>query len=410
MTVHVAGAGLAGLATALTAAKAGHKVIIHEAAAQAGGRCRSFEDRTLGQNIDNGTHVLLGTNGAAFDFLDTIKSTDSFVPSAPDGLPFFDLALRESWTIDVGGRAIPALLKASGSLRRALTLAWRTASVPARKDATVADIYKSAGAPYDRLIAPLCTAIMNAAPEKTPARTFLPVIRAVALGGDNALCLFTAKAGLGPALVDPAIIAIEALGGELRLHDPLLGIEARSAEIRSVNFRSGSETLSPDDVLVLALPPWALDILPDEAPSPPVTPRGIICTHFAVRPDIRLPHNAKMMAIIDGTAQWLALSGETLSVTISAADHLMDYDGGDIAQILWTEIQTSLALNETPLPTYRVIKERRATAEVSGSFGPQSPYSNLIFAGGWTDGQYPDTIEAAITSGNRAAICLTKRK
>ncbi len=41
MTVTIIGAGLAGLAAACTLAEAGEKIILHEAAKAAGGRCRS---------------------------------------------------------------------------------------------------------------------------------------------------------------------------------------------------------------------------------------------------------------------------------------------------------------------------------------------------------------------------------
>ncbi|MYL01701.1 MAG: FAD-dependent oxidoreductase, partial [Gammaproteobacteria bacterium] len=42
--VHVVGAGLAGLSAAVSLAADGRQVTIYEAAAQAGGRCRSYED------------------------------------------------------------------------------------------------------------------------------------------------------------------------------------------------------------------------------------------------------------------------------------------------------------------------------------------------------------------------------
>ena len=45
-TVHIIGAGLAGLAAAVRLARRGERVIVHEATGQAGGRCRSYHDRT----------------------------------------------------------------------------------------------------------------------------------------------------------------------------------------------------------------------------------------------------------------------------------------------------------------------------------------------------------------------------
>src|SRR6185295_6086820 len=52
-TVHVIGAGLAGLAAAVKLAARGEGVALHEAAGQAGGRCRSYHDPALDMVIDN---------------------------------------------------------------------------------------------------------------------------------------------------------------------------------------------------------------------------------------------------------------------------------------------------------------------------------------------------------------------
>ena len=68
--VHVVGAGLAGLAAALALSRAGRAVTVHEAAGQAGGRCRSYYDKTLECRIDNGNHLLLTANRAAMGYLE----------------------------------------------------------------------------------------------------------------------------------------------------------------------------------------------------------------------------------------------------------------------------------------------------------------------------------------------------
>ena len=68
--LHVIGAGLAGLSAALALTDANRTVTIHEAGPVAGGRCRSYFDRELGLTIDNGNHLLLSGNRAAFAYLD----------------------------------------------------------------------------------------------------------------------------------------------------------------------------------------------------------------------------------------------------------------------------------------------------------------------------------------------------
>ena len=47
----------------------GESVVVHEATAFAGGRCRSYHDATLGMTIDNGNHLLLSGNHAARAYL-----------------------------------------------------------------------------------------------------------------------------------------------------------------------------------------------------------------------------------------------------------------------------------------------------------------------------------------------------
>src|SRR5262249_11316141 len=72
--IHVVGAGLAGLSAAVRLAAAGHRVIIHEASNQAGGRCRSYHDAALGMTIDNGNHLVLSGHRATLDYLHTIRT------------------------------------------------------------------------------------------------------------------------------------------------------------------------------------------------------------------------------------------------------------------------------------------------------------------------------------------------
>ena len=84
-TVHIVGAGLAGLSAALKLSARGERVIVHEATAFAGGRCRSYHDATLGMTIDNGNHLLLSGNHAALEFLRDIGAADRLIgpPAVP---------------------------------------------------------------------------------------------------------------------------------------------------------------------------------------------------------------------------------------------------------------------------------------------------------------------------------------
>ena len=83
---HVIGAGLAGLAAAVRLSQAGAKVIMHEAAAHAGGRCRSFFDPALGLTIDNGNHVIdVGSATATAPGHDTSRLVNRSIPANVGG-------------------------------------------------------------------------------------------------------------------------------------------------------------------------------------------------------------------------------------------------------------------------------------------------------------------------------------
>ena len=82
-TVHIVGAGLAGLSTAVRLAGRGRRVVLHEANRFAGGRCRTFHDPRLEREIDNGNHLSLSGNRAArADLAAIVKGTRAFARQA----------------------------------------------------------------------------------------------------------------------------------------------------------------------------------------------------------------------------------------------------------------------------------------------------------------------------------------
>jgi len=99
-----------------------------------------------------------------------------------------------------------------------------------------------------------------------------------------------------------------------------------------------------------------------------------------------------------------------VSVTISAANRMVDQDAEAIARAVWPDVVAALNLDE-PMPAWRVVKERRATVAATAEQeklrpGTRTGLGNLVLAGDWTATGLPGTIEGAIRSGRTAAEAL----
>lgn len=106
-TTHIIGAGLAGLSAAVRLTSQGRSVVVHEATAFAGGRCRSYHDASVGMTIDNGNHLLLSGNHAALGYLRGIGAEAQLIGPSSAEFSFADLASGARWTLRFNDGPIP---------------------------------------------------------------------------------------------------------------------------------------------------------------------------------------------------------------------------------------------------------------------------------------------------------------
>src|SRR5262249_54907738 len=98
---------------------------------------------------------------------------------------------------------------------------------------------------------------------------------------------------------------------------------------------------------------------------------------------------------------------DRLSVTVSAADPLVDQDNEELATLLWRDVANAHGL-PSAVPPCRIVKEKRATFAATPAQEKRRPscrtrWHNLYLAGDWTDTGLPATIEGALRSGEKAA-------
>ena len=408
---HVVGAGLAGLAAAIGLCQRGHRVALYEAAQQAGGRCRSYHDRTLGRVIDNGNHLLLSGNRSALAYLAAIGASDSLIGPREASFPFLDLASGKRWVVRPNrGRlplwmAWPSRRVIDTRLGDYLSGNWRLAH--ARADQTVADCLDPASPLWRPFWEPLARAVLNTPPEQGSARLLWAALRESFAKGGRGCRPLIARDSLAASLIDPALGRLQERGVALLLGHRLRAIERRDGGVRSLDFGPRRIELGAEDRVILALPPaQTAAVLPEI--SVPEGSHAIVNAHFRLARPARLPDGGQLLGLIGGTAEWLFLREELVSLTVSAADALADEPGEALAARLWLDAASALQLPVEPTPAARIVKERRATFAQTPAAALRRPdattaWRNLWLAGDWTATGLPATIEGAVRSGQRAA-------
>ena len=412
MTVHVVGAGLAGLSAAVRLAKRGAKVEVSEAAAQAGGRCRSYFDPQLGLTIDNGNHLVLSGNTEVHAYLDAIGAADRLAGPDEAASPWIDVGTGERWTLRPNSGALPwwvfsAKRRVPGT-RPAdyLSLLPLLRPQPGRK---VSEALACRGVLWDRLINPFLLAALNTDARDGSADLAGAIVRgSLARGG--AACRFrVAEPTLSAAFVDPALEALAGLGVPVKLGRRLRRIAFDGGRAATLVFADGETPLGPDDKLLLATPAWvAADLLPEL--TVPTEHRAIVNAHFRLTP----PAQAEpLIGVVGGTVEWIFAFSDRISVTVSGADRLVDMDRQPLAALLWKDVAAVHGLSEE-LPPWQVVKEKRATFAATpeqDALRPkaQTRWKNVLLAGDWTATGLPSTIEGALRSGSHAADLVFAR-
>jgi hydroxysqualene dehydroxylase len=414
--VHIVGAGLAGLAAAVRLLQRGQPVALYEAAQQAGGRCRSFFDRTLGRVIDNGNHLLVSGNRSALAYLDAIGATDSVFGPRDAIFPFLDLANGERWVVRPNRGRVPfwVLLPARrvpGTRLGAYLATWRLARADDRQ--MVADCLRTDDVLWRRFWSPLATAVLNTPSKTGSAKLLWAALRESFAHGAAGCRPLIARTSLAASLVDPALRFLGQHGVQVAYGQRLRSIALEGHRARSLDFGQRRVELGPGDQVILALPPAQAAALLPEVTVPDAS-HAIVNGHFRLAQPVRLPGASVLLGLVGGTAEWLFVRDELVSLTVSAADTLADEPSETVAARLWADTAAALGLPAKPQPPARIVKERRATfaqtpEQIARRPPAATPWANLFLAGDWTATGLPATIEGAIRSGNVAADLAVKQ-
>jgi len=448
MRVVVVGGGFAGLAAAIALQERRHEVTLLERRGVLGGRATSFADAATGEDVDNGTHLMIAGYADTLDLLRRAGASDLLAVQDRLRIDFRD---DHGWTrLDCPDLPAPWHLL-FGLLP--LRLPWRSrwdvlrlglaaAGGRVRGEETLAgwfDRLRQGEATRKLLWDPLATAILNETPERAAAVLFRDVFREAFLRSRDAGRLVFLRAGYG-RLHERLAAYLRARGGVLHRRALAEAIETEGGRVQAVRYAQRAETRDEirrgaraesgrleADAVVAAVPWSALPPLVDESlrARPPFSTAARLRGSPIVSIELWLDTVVldRAMAGLRGTEmEWVFDKGrlygragppQHLAFIVSAAVRAVPRPNAVLAaeaeaalrrlfpaEMRAARVLRSLVLRE-PEATFVCDPETEALRP-----GPETPIGGLVLAGDWTATGLPATIEGAVRSGRAAAARL----
>ena len=443
MKVVVVGGGFAGIAAATFLQERRHEVTLLERRGVLGGRATSFPDAVSGEDVDNGTHLMIGAYRETLDLVRRAGAEDLLLVQERLHIDYRD---DRGWSV-LDCPPLPAPLHLLAGLM-GLRLPWR-----ARLDAlrlglaarferppagTVTEWFDrlKQGADVRRLLwGPLATAILNETPDRAAAVLFYNVYRAAFLDSAAASRLVFLRKGYG-RLLDRLGVYLEARGGRIVRRARASAIRVEDGAVTGVAY--AQRPLERDDIVrgvqakgaridadaAVAAVPWpALPALlpaswrddPAFAAASRLTGSPIVSIEMWLDQAVV---DRTMVGLRDSEVEWVFDKGrmygrdgppQHLAFIISAAHRSVPRPNAELSAMAEDALRRYFpAMAGARVTRTLVLREPDATFSCDPASdalrpGPATPIRGLFLAGDWTATGLPATIEGAVRSGREAA-------
>ncbi|MEN9774873.1 MAG: Hydroxysqualene dehydroxylase [Pseudomonadota bacterium] len=456
----IVGAGWAGLAAAVVACAAGKRIVLVDAAPQAGGRARRQSlDLGFGPiDLDNGQHLLIGA------YRQTLELAQRIGLSAEQLFNRQRLLLRDTQGLHLAAPHLPAPAHLVWALLAARGFPWsdRRAVVRMisglRRDAWQVTAGETVSTLLDRMSQPstvrtrlwerLCISALNTPSRQACAQTFASVLRD-SLGSARANSDFLIpRATLSDCLPDPALRWLSRQGAVIRLRTPIRTLVPDPGRASSWQLHHPGGSIAARGVILACNVSNSLRLLEriGSSDTPPIvddvslagrgtpgrpqvgrselrrTLRALSSFSFhsiatlwvswpaSHQPAIGPPLMLHREAGGDRQADWLfdrgVWSGHRVGAwVISLADELKPALDPERAIDHARELCRTYGF-VAPVAARLIIEKRATFACVPGRAGvaheAAGRQAGLWLAGDYTEAHYPATLESAVRSGMRA--------
>jgi zeta-carotene desaturase len=447
MKVVVVGGGFAGFAAAVALQERRHEVLLIERRGVLGGRATSSRDAVTGEDVDNGTHLMLGAYRTTLDLVRRCGAADLLAAQENLRLEWVDERgvsaldcppLRAPLHLLAGllGLRVPLVVKLQ-AIR--MGLAVKLGRKP--QGLTLARYFARCGqgeAARRLLWDPLALAVLNESPESAAAVLFQRVYEEAFLRSHEASRLVFLRCGWG-VLFDRFRRYFESRGGVVRRGERaewlvveqgrVVGVRcaARPRERTAIASGAPAETVvERAEAVVSAVPAHALlPLLPGEwrerRPFDVLAQfRGAPIVSVEIWLD-RVVVDRAMLGLRDSELEWVFDKGrifgragapQHLAFIVSAAYRSAPKTNAELVAAAEAVLRRYFpAMDGASVQRALVQRDPRATFASTPELealrpGPRTPIEGLFLAGDWTATGLPATIEGAARSGQAAAESL----
>jgi squalene-associated FAD-dependent desaturase len=441
----VVGGGLAGLASAVWLAEAGHEVTLLEQRAALGGRAHSIALPELGDVPDNGQHVFLSVYEHLFRFLDSVGTRRHLVFPGYIGMRFPGGAYRKTATWGLAGArlALGDLPGVTGldrlrTARAQVRLVAEALNQPADLDALTADAWlRRVGMPASARKAIWDGVVIGYTgdkPARSSAKAPADLIRTgtlAALKLRTPVSIGYANVPLDALFVAPAERFFAARGVTVRTRAQVRAIDVARGRVAGVTL-AGGERLGADAV-ICAVPVWRVRGLLDRAPeraaveraAAHLTPVPIVSVNLYLDRDLGMTAWGELLYGGEGELEqvWdrqhmhgrVPAKNWFYSTTVSAAYELIERSNAEItaAQLAALARYYPAARGARVVHSHVVRMPYATIAQRPGSAGvrpaQRTAVPGLALAGDWTDTGWTVTMEGACKSAALAVAELVRQ-
>ena len=348
---------MAGLSTAVNAIKKNINCEVYESSKIAGGRCRSFFDKKINLEIDNGNHLVFSANKNLLDFCKSIGSLNTF-KIVKKNLKFFDILGSNTWEYNFNKNVLnDVFFKCPIPETVFFDYLSFFKFLFVKKSTTVNELVGGSKI-YKTFWEPFTLAVMNTSPKYASAKVLSKVLKETLFKGKKNCLIYQPNENWGKSLIEPAGEFLKKNKVKINYNETLKKINTNKGEIEELIFTKKRVKIKTGEKVVFAIPPSNIvRLFPNFLL--PCDYNTILNIHYKISSKNQRLFKNEIIGFVNTIAQWVFVKKDCVSITVSDANKFNNLDSNEITNEVWKEVCAFLGEKIQYLSS-QIIKEKKS--------------------------------------------------